>query len=68
MERISPEARAPPDACDARPIRFPESGTHRPFRELSLQGSPVHAESARGFGNIAIALRQHLLDVLPFDT
>ena len=43
------------------------SRTHGAFCELALQGARVHAEAARGFGNVAAAFREYFLDMLPFE-
>lgn len=38
------------------------------FRELALERAPVNTQSFRGLGDVPVAVRQHALDVLPFDS
>src|SRR6185312_905712 len=35
--------------------------------ELARQRTPMHAEAARGFGDVEVGLDQHLVDTLPFE-
>jgi hypothetical protein len=44
-----------------------ESHLRRILRQLPLQGAAMQAEQLRRLRNIAVAIRQHPLNVLPFD-
>jgi hypothetical protein len=36
------------------------------FQQLALQGTPMHTKKPRSLADIAILLRQHPLNMLPF--
>src|SRR5688572_19449127 len=54
----------PPAFFPTQPTRSARNGK---LRQLVLQGPAVHAEHARRLRDVAVALAQHTLDVLPLE-